>query len=140
MTPYLKTSDAVTIGFLAAMFWHFCTVFGVFGSVPVGQEDMMIRIFVILGILIVVAFLAAYIIQIRQGGAPLLPDEREEKIERVSEGIGTLTIYIGLLLLAWFAFAPLTPTQFVNGMLAVVTAAELIKLLIVLRLHRAEVG
>lgn len=136
MSPYLKTSNAVTIGFLAAMAWHFCTVFGVFGAVPVGQEDIRVRLFIILGILMVVAFLAAYILQQRHGGLPLLPDEREEKIERVSEGMGPTILYGGLLCIAWFAFTPLTPTQFVNGLLGVVTVAEFVKLLIVIRLHK----
>lgn len=134
MSAYLKTSNAVTIGFLAAMLWHFGTVLGFFGTVPVGQADMMFRLFVIVGIVVGVAFLAAFTVQKRYGTL-LLPDEREEKIERVSETFGTVVIYAGLLLVACLAFAPLSPTQFVNGLLAVVSVAELVKLLIVINLH-----
>lgn len=138
MTAYLKTSNLVTIGFLAAMCWHFGTVFGLFGTPPIGQSDMFIRLGVIIGVTILTAFLAAFTIQKRQG-SPLLPDEREEKIERLSEAFGVMSIYIGLLLLAWFAFMPLSPVQFVNGILAIVSITELLKLLVVLFLHQRAV-
>lgn len=138
MTAYLKTSNAVTVGFLAAMLWHFGTVLGLFGAPPAGQADMFIRLGIILGVTVGVSIAVAFVVE-KRDGAPLLPDEREEKIERVSETIGTVTIYIGLLALAWFAFLPLSPLQFVNGILLVVALTELVKLLIVLYLHRREV-
>ena len=68
-----------------------------------------------------------------------MPDDREEKIERVSESIGVLVIYGSILVLAWAAFAPLTPVQFVNGLIGVVAITELVKLLIVLALHKRAV-
>lgn len=138
MTAYLKTSNAVTIGFLLAMIWHFGTVFGWFGVAPVGQIDMFIRLGIIIGATIISAVIAAHFIQAKTT-QPLLPDEREEKIERVSEAIGVLTIYAGLLVLAWCAFAPLSPVQMVNGILAVVAITELVKLLVVLYLHKRKV-
>lgn len=138
MTAYLKTSNSVTIGFLVAMLWHFGTVAGLFGTAPLGQSDMFIRLAVIIGVTLVASVLAAHTLQKREG-APLLPDEREEKIERVSEGVGVLTIYAGLLVLAWVAFSPLSPVQFVNGILLVVTVTELVKLLVVLFLHTREI-
>ena len=138
MTAYLKTSNSVTIGFLIAMLWHFGTVAGLFGTAPLGQADMFIRLAVIIGATVVVSFISALAIQ-RWQGSPMLPDEREEKIERVSETVGTVMIYAGLLVLAWFAFAPLSPVQFVNGILIIVAVTELVKLLIVLYLHNREV-
>ncbi|GAB5447737.1 hypothetical protein [Gymnodinialimonas sp.] len=138
MTAYLKTSNAVTIGFLIAMAWHFGTVFGLFGTAPSNQAEMFIRLGLIIGVTIAVLFATALTLQTKLQ-APLLPDEREEKIERLSEAAGVMTIYIGLLILAWFAFAPLSPMQFVNGLLAVVTVTELVKLLFVLALHRRAV-
>ncbi len=139
MTAYLKTSNAVTVGFLIAMAWHFGTVFGLFGFAPTGQAEMFVRLAIIIGIAMGAAFVAAWTLQ-KQLGAPLLPDEREEKIERVSEGMGTCMLYLGLLVLAWMAFAPLSPMQFVNGLLAVVAITELLKLLIVFYLHRRDIG
>lgn len=139
MSAYLKASNSVTIGFLAAMAWHFGTVLGLFGTVPIGQADMMFRLAVIVGVVIAVALIAAFTAQKRYG-VLLIPDGREEQIEHVSEGIGTVIIYAGLILLAWFAFTPLSPTQFVNGLLAVVSVAELAKLLIVAKLHGKKVG
>jgi len=68
----------------------------------------------------------------------MLPDEREKKIERVSEGVGVLAIYGGLLILCWFAFTPLAPYQIVNWILAIVAGTEVIKLLTVLLLHKRE--
>ena len=137
MTAYLKTSNIVTVLFLIAMCWHFGTVVGLFGTAPLGQSDMFVRLGVIVGAIVIGSILVAMRVQSTQG-VPMLPDEREEKIERVSEGIGTFVIYIGLLLLAWFVFTPLTPVQMVNGLLLVVAVTELIKLLIVLYLHRKE--
>ena len=137
MTSYLKTSNLVTVVFLIAMCWHFGTVLGLFGAAPIGQSDTFIRIGIIVGLTILVAVGMAFFHEKRQG-SPLLPDEREEKIERFSEGSGVLTIYAGLLVLAWFAFTPLSPAQFVNGILAVVTVTELVKLLVVLFLHRRK--
>ncbi|MEX3016240.1 hypothetical protein [Gymnodinialimonas hymeniacidonis] len=139
MTSYLRFSNAMTIGFLIVVLWHFGTVFGLFGVAPSTQTEMFVRLGVIIGVTIVTSFAGALVMQKRQG-APLLPDEREEKIERQSEGIGVLTIYVGLLVLAWLAFAPLNPIQFVNGILAVVAVTELAKLLVVLFLHRREIG
>lgn len=138
MTAYLKTSNAITIGFLVAMLWHFGTVVGLFGMAPVGQGDMFIRLAMIIGLTVGVAIFVAMAINKRQG-SPMLPDEREEKIERISEAFGVITIYIGLLVLAWCAFAPLSPMQIVNGILIVVSFTEFVKLLIVLFLHNREV-
>jgi len=137
MTAYLKTSNVVTLIFLVGMLWHFGTVFGLFGIAPTGQVEMFVRLGIIIGAVVITTLISAYTIQSRQG-SPMLPDEREEKIERVSEGVGTVMIYAGLLLLSWFAFTPLSPTDVVNGLLLIVTAVELVKLLIVLHLHRKE--
>ncbi len=138
MSAYLRFSNSMTIGFLAMVLRHFGTVIGLYGFAPSSQSDMFIRLAVIIGATIGASFLGALVMQTRQG-APLLPDEREEKIERISEGAGVLTIYAGLLVLAWLAFAPLNPIQVVNGILLVVAATELIKLIVVLFLHRREV-
>ena len=136
MTDYLKTSNAVTVGFLLAMCWHFGTVLGLFGVAPIGQVDLFVRLGLILGTTVVVAFIVSYVFV--KKGQPLQAEEREEKIERYSEGVGTLVIYFGFLLLVWFAFAPMSPAQCVNGLLLVVSVAELLKLLVVLALHRRE--
>lgn len=138
MTAYLKTSNAVTIGFLIAMCWHFGTVFGLFGVAPVLRPEMFLRLGIIIGVTILVSAIAAYVIQNKQG-SPLLPDEREEKIERLSEGAGVMSIYIGMLVLCWFAFTPLTAIGIVNSLLAIVTVTELIKLLVVLFLHNRTI-
>lgn len=134
MAANLKASTAVTLGFLAMMCWHFGTIAGLFGTAPTTQADVFIRLGLILGSVVAVAFICALTIQKHQG-RPLLPDEREEKIERVSEGVGVLILYAGMLLVAWFTFMPLTPAVVVNGLLAVVSVAEFVKLLIVFYLH-----
>lgn len=138
MTAYLKTSNAVTVAFLFVVAWHFGTVVGLYGFAPVEKTEMLLRLFVIVAVPVVSAFIASFAIQSRSP-TPLLPDEREEKIERVSEAIGVLVIYGGILVLAWAAFAPLTPVQFVNGLIGVVAITELVKLLIVLSLHKRAV-
>lgn len=138
MTAYLKTSNTITILFLLLVGWHFGTVFGFFGVAPTGQTDVFLRLAIIIGGTMISAFIASYTF-LSRNAYPLMPDEREEKIERVSEGIGVLMLYIGLIFLAWFAFAPLQPFEIVNGMLAVVAITELVKLLIVFVLHKREV-
>ena len=137
MTNYLKTSNAVAVAFLVVVAWHFGTVLGLYGSAPVARMEMVMRLCVIVGVPVVSALVSAFAVQTKTK-TPLMPDEREEKIERISEGIGVLVIYMGILMLAWFAFAPLTPAQFVNGLIGVVAVTELVKLMIVLGLHKRD--
>lgn len=137
MTAYLKTSNAVTILFLLLVGWHFGTVFNFFGTAPTELADMMLRLAIIVGGTVLCAVVVSNSIMARSKSL-LLPDEREEKIERVSEGVGVLAIYGGLLVLCWFAFTPLAPYQIVNWILAIVAVTEVIKLLTVLFLHKRE--
>lgn len=128
MSGYMKISTIVTLGFLAMLCWHFGTVFGLFGVAPVARADIFLRVAIIVGVVMVFSFVSSLWVQKNQG-APTLPDEREEKIERMSEMVGVLTIYAGLLCLMWFAFVPMDPVQVANGILAVVFATELAKLI-----------
>lgn len=137
MTAYLKTSNAVTVLFLLLVGWHFGTVFGFFGTTPTDLADTMLRLAIIVGGTVLSAVIASNAVMARSKTL-MLPDEREEKIERVSEGVGVLAIYGGLLVLCWFAFTPLAPYQIVNWILAIVAGTEVIKLLTVLLLHKRE--
>ena len=137
MTAYPRTSNAVTILFLLLVGWHFGTVFGLFGTAPTDLTDTMLRLAVIVGGTVISAVIVSNIIMARSKSV-MLPDEREEKIERVSEGVGVLAIYAGLLVFCWFAFTPLAPFQIVNWILAIVAVTEVIKLLTVLLLHKRE--
>ena len=83
-----------------------------------------------LGIILVGFFVVSVIFAMRVANwdeTAALPDEREEKIELKAERVGVVVLYIGLLVVVWFAFSPLTPMQFANAVLAAVCAAELIK-------------
>ena len=128
MSSFMKTMTLVSILFLLAIGWHFGTVFGLFGTAPETQAAFFMRIgTIVLGIFIISVVAAIRIA--KRDGTPPMPDEREEKIELKAERNGVTAIYAGLLCLIWFSFAPMTPMQFANGILAVVCFTEIVKLL-----------
>lgn len=128
MSPYQKMTLYLSIALFLAFGWHFGTVFGFFGAAPVTQGEFFLRIGSILGLFVVASFVTAVLVG-RGDQRAVIPDEREEWIELRAQRSGVMTLYVGLLLLAWFAFSPMTPIGFVNGILAVVYVTEIVKVL-----------
>jgi hypothetical protein len=117
----------LTYGLLAVFAWHFGTVLGWFGTAPATPGEFFWR----LGIILVGFFVVSVVTAIKVASGDetaAMPDEREEKIELRAERVGVIVLYLGLLVVVWLAFSPLTPMQFANAVLAAVCAAELIKM------------
>lgn len=127
MSPHIKSIALLSIGLLAVFGWHFGTVFGFYGNAPQTQGEFFVRIgLIFLGFLVVSAITAGIVA--KRTGLPPVPDEREDKVLLKTERIGVVTLYAGLLLVSWLVFAPLTPMQVANAILAVVCVTELIKI------------
>jgi len=128
MSPHIKMVVFLSLGLLAVFAWHFATVFGFIGSAPLTQGEFFIRIGgIFLGFLVASAITASLIA--KSDETAVMPDEREEKIELECERVGVAVLYIGLLVVMWFAFTPMTPMQMANAVLAAVCISELIKIL-----------
>ena len=127
MSNYLKAIIFLSLGLLAVFGWHFGTVFGFFGTAPQTQSDFFIR----LGFIIVAFLLSSVVTGImmaKHDDDALTPDEREEKITLKADRVGSAVVYLGLLVVMWLVFLPMTPMQTANAILAVVYLSELIKI------------
>jgi len=128
MSAHLKLIVFLSLGLLMAFGWHFSTVFGFLGAAPVTQSDFFIRIGSIVLVFIVISVVTSVMIAKKDENS-VLPDEREEKIELKADRVGVGSLYIGLMMVMWFVFIPLTPMQVANAILAVVCVTEIIKIL-----------
>lgn len=127
MSTHIKMVIFLSLGLLLVFGWHFATVLGFFGSPPETQEEFFIRFGIIVATFFLFTIVTTQIIARRDEQA-IMPDEREEKAELKAERNGGLVVYLGLLLLMWFVFKPMSPMQIANGILAVFCVAELVKI------------
>ena len=127
MSTHIKLVVFLSLGLLAVFGWHFATVFGFFGTAPQTQSEFFIRIGLIITAFITLSAIGSAMIARRDENA-VLPDEREEKIELKADRVGVITLYLGLLVLMWFVFEPVTSMQVANAILGVVCISELIKI------------
>ncbi len=127
MSTYMKVIVFINLALLIVFGWHFATVFGFLGTAPQTQSEFFIRLGVILIAYIASAIITAFMVLRKTGNAPL-PDEREEIIELKTERVGVPVLYIGLIVVAWYAFMPLTAIQTANAILAAVCVSELSKI------------
>lgn len=127
MSTHIKLIVFLSLGLLLVFAWHFATVFELFGTTPQTQDEFFLRLGIILAAFIFCSIATTQIIARRDEQA-LLPDEREEKIELKAERNGGAVTYLGLILLMWFVFEPMSPIQMANGILAVICVAELVKI------------
>lgn len=127
MSTHIKMIIFLSLGLLLVFAWHFATVLGFFGSAPQTQSDFFIRFGIIAAIFMIFSIVTTQIIA-RRDEQSLFPDEREEKVELKAERNGGVITYLGLLLLMWFVFEPMSPMQIANGILAVICVAELVKI------------
>jgi hypothetical protein len=124
----MKSIVILSIGLLLVFGWHFATVFGFYGNAPQTQGEFFARLgLIFIGFLVVSAITAAVVA--KRSGLPPVPDEREDKVLLKTERIGAATLYVGLLLITWLVFTPLTPMQVANAILAVVCVTEIVKLI-----------
>ncbi len=128
MSTHFKMIVFLSLGLLMVFGWHFLTVFGFLGTAPVTQTDFFIRIGLIILVFIVISVITSIMVAKKDENA-VLPDEREEKIELKADRVGAVSLYIGLMIVMWFVFTPLTPMQVANAILAVVCVTEIIKIL-----------
>ncbi len=127
MSTHFKLIISLSLGLLTLFGWHFATVFGLLGTAPATQTDFFIRIGFIISLFIVISVITSILVANKDENA-ILPDEREEKIELKTDRIGVISLYIGLIIVMWFAFTPMTPMQVANSILAVVSITEIIKI------------
>lgn len=138
MSPYIRMVAFLSLGLLAVFGWHFATVFGYLGSAPENRMEFFTRLGVIMAGFFVASVVSA-ILTAKIDGKPAFPDEREEKIELKTERLGLFVLYIGLLVVVWFSFLPMTPIQIANGILAAVCASEFIKIIYALFIMNRQV-
>jgi len=129
MSLHLKFVYSLSIGLLLIFAWHFATVFGLFGSAPTTRAGFFIRIGVIFAVFLISSAVTVGLIEKHKENASI-PDEREEKLELKAERIGTVVVYIGLLIVMWFAFTPMTAMQIANAILGLICVSELVKLVV----------
>jgi hypothetical protein len=127
MSTHFKTIVFLSVGLLMVFGWHFLTVFGFLGVAPATQTDFFIRIGSIIFGFIVVSSITTIMVGKKNSNA-VFPDEREEKIELKAERLGVVSLYIGLIVVMWLVFTPLTPMQVANAILVVVCITEIIKI------------
>jgi len=127
MSPHVRFVVFLSLGLSAVFAWHFATVLGIVGNAPQTRGEFFIR----LGIIVVLFLICSAVIGVlmsKRDETAALPDEREHEIELKADRVGVAVIYIGLLMVMWFAFTPMSPMAVANAILAVVFASELIKL------------
>lgn len=127
MSNHIKMVVFLSIGLLIVFGWHFATVFGFIGTPPQSQTEFFLRIGVIFVAFLALSAVTATLISAKDE-SEVMPDEREEKIELKAERNGSVVVYLGLLVVMWLVFTPLTPMQTANAILGVVCVAELIKI------------
>jgi hypothetical protein len=127
MSVHIKFVVFLSLGLLLVFAWHFATVFGIVGSAPQTQGEFFIRFGIIVVVFVFFSITTSLIIA-RYDEQAILPDEREEKVELKAERNGGIVVYLGLILLMWLVFKPLSPMQMANSILAVMCTAELIKI------------
>ena len=64
----------------------------------------------------------------RSGDDEFEPDERERLIIQRAERNGYLFLSGGLVYLMWVVFAPLTPMQVANSIIAIICLGEVVKI------------
>lgn len=135
MPSHTNLIIGLSAGLLIVFVWHFATVFGFIGSPPETRAEFFIRVGIIaLAFLGTSAITAA--IMANKTDTNLEPDEREEQIYLRAERVGSVVVYLGLILLMWIVFAPLTPMQTANAILGIVWIAEFVKLIAGIRYIR----
>lgn len=138
MSSYFKTLVFLCSGLLAVFGWHFATVLGLLGSAPQTRGEFFVRIGLILIGFLIVSVLSAVMVS-KHSEREAVPDEREEEILLKTERIGVGTLYIGLLVIIWLVFSPLTPMQVANAVLAVICLSEFAKIVYGIIIHNRQI-
>lgn len=127
MSPYVKAIVFLSLGLLVVFGWHFATVLGILGNPPQTRGEFFIRIGLIFFAFLVVSGISAALVS-KHTEQPTEPDEREEIVLLKTERVGMVTVYAGLVLVAWMVFTPFTPMQMANALLALVCVTEFVKI------------
>ncbi len=127
MSTHFKMVISLSLGLLFLFGWHFATVLGLLGTAPETQAEFFIRIGFIIILFLFISVVTTILVARKDENA-ISPDEREEKIELRTDRMGMASLYIGLIIVMWFAFTPMTPMQIANSILAVACITEIIKI------------
>lgn len=127
LSNHVRMIVFLSSGLLVVLGWHFATVFGLFGTAPVTRADFFVRMGIIFVAFFVVSAVVAVVVASRDESA-VVPDEREEIVELKAERYGLVAIYLGLFVVMWFGFTPLSPMQMANGILGVLCVGEIVKI------------
>ncbi len=129
MSNHMKFVIGLSTLMFVPILWHFATVFGYFGEPPQTRGGFFLRIGLIAAGFIVVSAITASVIASRHGDDEVKPDEREWLIETRSERNGGWALMAGLIVLMWFAFAPMQPMDVANAALAIMATGEAVKII-----------
>jgi len=138
MSNHLKMVVYCSTGLLLLFAWHFATVFGVVGSPPQSRSELFIRFGIFIAAFLISSVVSSVFIARKDENA-VLPDEREEQIERRVERHGLTVVYAGIVCLMWFVFTPLEPMQVANALLGIVCISEAFKIIMGLKYLRGRV-
>jgi len=127
MSHYMKFVVIASSIMMLAPAWHFGTVFGFWGHPPATQTAFFIRLGVIVAGFVIILTIGAVILA-RGDEADLEPDEREVHIVRKSERNGGYAVSVGLLVLMWYVFAPMSPMDVANAALSILCIGEITKI------------
>ena len=129
MSPNMSFTISASVLLLIPFGWHFGTVYGFWGAPPATREEFFVRIAIIVILFIVVSFVLAIISAVRAGDDEFEPDEREAIVIQKAERNGYYALSTGLVFIMWIVFAPMSPMDIANALLATICLAEIVKIL-----------
>ena len=129
MSPNMSFTLWASSVLLIPFGWHFGTVYGLWGTPPATRAEFFIRIGSIVVAFVVGSIVVAIFAAIRADEDEFEPDEREQIVIQKAERNGYYALSTGLVVLMWLVFAPMTPMDIANALLAFICIAEIVKIL-----------
>lgn len=140
MSPSMNFTIWMSSLLLVPFGWHLGTVYGFWGTPPATRAELFVRIGVIVILFIIASIVVAIISASRTGDEEFEPDEREQQIIQKAERNGYFFLSSGLVFLMWVVFAPMSPMEIANAIIAIICLGEVVKIasgLVYLRTGRA---
>lgn len=128
MSPSMNFTVWMSSFLLVPFGWHLGTVYGFWGAPPTTRTELFVRIGVIVVLFIIASIVLAIISASRAGEDAFEPDEREQQIIQKAERNGYFFLSAGLVYLMWVVFAPMSPMQIANAIIAITCLGEVVKI------------
>ena len=129
MSSSLRYTMVLSVLMFLPFGWHFGTVLGFWGDAPETRADLFWRLGIIVTAFIICSIIVAIVSASLNKDDDMVPDEREDIVLQKAERNGYFALSSAIMLVIWFAFAPMNAMDVANALLLSVCFAEAVKII-----------